>query len=74
MICYQNTKCKHIKAQYWGYMYLNAARLASALHARGHVDGVAPNVVVRLAGPDDPCRDGSMIDTYKQISSNSVYG
>lgn len=50
------------------YMYLNAARLASALHARGHVDRVAPNVVVRLAGPDDPCRDGSMIDTYKQSS------
>lgn len=53
-------------------MYLNAARLASALHARGYVDGVAPNVVVRLAGPDDPCRDGSMIDTYEQSSSISV--
>lgn len=49
-------------------MYLNAARLASTLHARGHVDGVAPNVVVRLAGPDHPCRDGTMIDTYKQSS------
>lgn len=47
-------------------MYLNTARFASALHARGDVDGVAPYVVVRLARADHAGGDGAVVDAHAQ--------
>lgn len=34
-------------------LYLDVAHHPCGLHATGHVDGVAPDVVVRFAGTDD---------------------
>ena len=34
----------------------------SAIHPAGHVDGVAPDVVLRLLGPDDAGHYGTDVD------------
>ena len=41
---------------------LNAARLPRGLHAGSHVDGVAPNVVVRFSGADHTSRNRTVIN------------
>lgn len=43
--------------------YLYAARLSRALHPRGDVHRVAPDVIVRFASANHAGRDGAVIDT-----------
>ena len=42
---------------------LNASGLSGAFHARSHVNGIAPNVVMRFGSSDDAGRNWAMIDT-----------
>lgn len=46
--------------------YLDTSSFACALHPWGNIDSIAPNIVVGLACPDDPCSDGSMVDAHAQ--------
>lgn len=46
--------------------YLNAGDFSRALHPRRDIDGVAPNVVVRLPCPDDTGSHRAMIDAHFQ--------
>ena len=32
------------------------------VHPAGHIDGIAPDVILRLLGPDDPSHDGAHVD------------
>lgn len=46
--------------------YLNATDFPRALHPRRDIDGVAPNVIVRLPRADDTGSHRSMIDAHFQ--------
>ena len=42
--------------------YLNFAHHTGRVHPTGHVDRVAPDVVLRFLGADDPGHDGPDVD------------
>lgn len=49
---------------FWNDFYLNFARLSSAVHSRGHVDTVSPNVVKRFTRTNYTSHHLAMRNTY----------
>ena len=43
-------------------VYLNLSNDAGGVHAAGHVDSIAPNIILRLLCPDHPSDDRSEVD------------
>lgn len=48
----------------WCVPHLDAACLASGLHAGGNIDRVAPDIIMRFPGTNHPSSDGSMVDSW----------
>lgn len=46
--------------------YLDTSCLPSAFHPRRHINGVPPNIVMRLPRPDDPRRNGPVVYAHLQ--------
>lgn len=46
--------------------YLYTASFASALHPRGDIDSVPPDIVVRLLSADDAGCDGTVVHSHAQ--------
>lgn len=49
--------------------HLDAVGHTGAVHAAGHVHRIAPDVVLRLAGPDHPCHHGTNIEPCRRQKS-----
>lgn len=49
---------------FFNHLYL--AGLSSTFHPAGHIDGVPPDIIVRLARPNDSSYDRPVVDTYPE--------